>query len=60
MTSDMAFEWAHWALVGLLASSALAKTALTMASGGIRYGLTVVLGWVPIVAGGAVGVLRPL
>jgi hypothetical protein len=50
-------EWAHWALVAVLASSGLAKTALAMASGGIRYGLTVGLGLAAMVAGGAVGVL---
>ena len=45
------------ALVAVLASSALAKTALAMGSGGIRYGLTVGLGLVAMLAGGAVGVL---
>jgi hypothetical protein len=50
-------EWAHWALVAVLASSGLAKTALAMASGGVRYGLTVGLGLAAMVGGGAVGVL---
>jgi len=56
-TAGMRPVWAHWALVAVLASSAVAKTALAMASGGIRYGLTVGLGFVAMVAGGAVGVL---
>jgi uncharacterized membrane protein (DUF4010 family) len=56
-SGGMAPEWAHWALVAVLASSALAKTALAMASGGIRYGLTVGLGLAAMVAGDAVGVL---
>jgi uncharacterized membrane protein (DUF4010 family) len=56
-SGGMTPEWAHWALVAVLASSALAKTALAMASGGIRYGLTVGLGLAAMVAGGAVGVL---
>jgi uncharacterized membrane protein (DUF4010 family) len=55
-TGGMTPEWAHWALVAILASSAVAKTALAMASGGIRYGLTVGLGFVAMVTGGAVGV----
>jgi uncharacterized membrane protein (DUF4010 family) len=50
-------EWAHWALVAVLASSAVAKTALAMASGGIRYGLTLGLGFVAMVTGGAAGML---
>lgn len=50
-------EWAHWALVAVLASSAVAKTALAMASGGIRYGLTVGIGFGVMVACGAVGVM---
>jgi hypothetical protein len=53
----MAPEWAHWALVAVLASSALAKTVLAMASGGMRYGLTIGLGFMAMVAGSAVGVL---
>ena len=56
-SGGMTPEWAHWALVAVLASSGLAKTALAMASGGIRYGLTVGLGLAAMVAGGAVGVL---
>lgn len=56
-SGGMTPEWAHWALVAVLASSAVAKTALAMGSGGIRYGLTVGLGLVAMVAGGAVGVL---
>jgi hypothetical protein len=53
----MAPDWARWALVAVLASSALAKTAVAMASGGVRYGLIVGLGLAAMVAGGAVGVL---
>jgi uncharacterized membrane protein (DUF4010 family) len=56
-SGGMAPEWAHWALVAVLASSALAKTVLAMASGGIRYGLTVGLGFMAMLAGSAVGVL---
>ncbi|PIT80036.1 MgtC/SapB family protein [Limnohabitans sp. 15K] len=56
-TGGMTPEWAHWALVAVLASSAVAKTTLAMASGGIRYGLTVGLGFVAMVVGGVVGVL---
>ena len=56
-SGGMTPEWAHWALVAVLASSGLAKTALAMASGGIRYGLTVGLGLAAMVAGDAVGVL---
>jgi uncharacterized membrane protein (DUF4010 family) len=56
-SGGMTPEWAHWALVAVLASSALAKTAVAMASGGVRYGLAVGLGLAAMVAGGAVGVL---
>jgi uncharacterized membrane protein (DUF4010 family) len=56
-SGGMAPEWAHWALVAVLASSALAKTVLAMASGGMRYGLTVGLGFMAMLAGSAVGVL---
>lgn len=56
-SGGMTPEWAHWALLAVLASSAVAKTALAMASGGIRYGLTVGLGFVAMVAGSVVGVL---
>jgi hypothetical protein len=35
----------------------VAKTALAMVSGGMRYGLTVGLGFLAMVTGGAVGVL---
>jgi uncharacterized membrane protein (DUF4010 family) len=56
-TGGMTPEWAHWALVAVLASSALAKTALAMVSGGVRYGLAVGLGLAAMVAGGAVGVM---
>jgi len=56
-TGGMAPESAHWALVAVLASSALAKTAFAIASGGVRYGLIVGLGLLAMVAGGAVGVL---
>ena len=55
-TGGMAPHLAHWALVAVLASSALAKTALAMASGGTRYGLTVGLGMLAMVAGAAAGV----
>jgi uncharacterized membrane protein (DUF4010 family) len=56
-TGGMASEVAHWAVVAVLASSALAKTAVAFASGGVRYGLIVGLGLLVMVAGGAVGVL---
>jgi uncharacterized membrane protein (DUF4010 family) len=56
-TGGMAPESAHWALVAVLASSALAKTAFAIASGGVRYGLIVGVGLLAMVAGGAVGVL---
>ena len=56
-SGGMAPEWAHWALVAILASSAVAKTALAMVSGGIRYGLAVGLGLAAMVAGGAAGVM---
>jgi hypothetical protein len=56
-SGGMTPEWAHWALVAVLASSALAKTAVAMASGGVRYGLAVGLGLAAMVAGDAVGVL---
>ena len=55
-TGDMAPGLAQWALVAVLASSALAKTVLALASGGARYGLTVGLGLLAMVAGGAIGV----
>ena len=55
-TGGMAPDVAHWALVAILASSALAKTVLAMASGGARYGLTVGFGLLTMVAGGAAGV----
>ena len=55
-TGGMAPDLAHWALVAILASSALAKTALAMACGGARYGLTVGCGLLAMVAGGAAGV----
>jgi hypothetical protein len=44
-------------VVAVLASSALAKTAAAIASGGVRYGLIVGLGLLVMVAGGALGVL---
>jgi uncharacterized membrane protein (DUF4010 family) len=56
-SGGMTPRFAQWSLVAVLASSALAKTALAMASGGLRYGLTVGLGLAAMVAGGAVGVL---
>jgi uncharacterized membrane protein (DUF4010 family) len=56
-TGGMTPQWAHWALVAVLASSALAKTALAMVSGGVRYGLAVGLGLAAMVGGGAVGVM---
>lgn len=55
-TGDMEPALAQWALMAVLASSTLAKTALAFASGGIRYGATVGAGLVLMVAGGAVGV----
>lgn len=54
----MAPNLAQWGLVAVLASSALAKTALAMASGGIRYGLTIGMGLLAMVAGAAAGVWR--
>jgi hypothetical protein len=56
-TGGMTPKFAQWSLVAVLASSALAKTALAMVSGGIRYGLTVGLGLVAMVAGSAVGLV---
>jgi uncharacterized membrane protein (DUF4010 family) len=56
-SGGMTPEFAQWSLVAVLASSAVAKTVLAMASGGIRYGLTVGLGLAAMVAGDAVGVL---
>ena len=56
-TGGMTPEWAHWALVAVLASSAVAKTALAMASGGFHYGLAVGLGFLAMVVGGVLGVL---
>jgi uncharacterized membrane protein (DUF4010 family) len=56
-TGGMAPEVAHWSVVAVLASSALAKTAVAIASGGVRYGLIVGVGLLVMVAGGAVGVL---
>lgn len=56
-TGDMAPEWAHRALVAVMASSAVAKTVLAMANGRIRYGLTVGVGLATMVAGSGVGVM---
>lgn len=47
---------AHWGLVAVMASSGLAKTALALASGGLRYGLAVGLGLLAMVAGACAGV----
>ena len=55
-TGGMALDLARWGLVAVLASSAGAKTALAMVSGGLRYGLTVGLGLLAMVAGAAAGV----
>lgn len=52
---DMAPALAPWPLVAVLASSAVAKTALAMASGGWRYGLGVGAGLLAMVAGAAIG-----
>ena len=51
----MAPHFAHWALIAVLASSALAKTALAVASGGFRYGASVGIGLLALVAGGTAG-----
>jgi uncharacterized membrane protein (DUF4010 family) len=56
-SGGMTPEFAQWSLVAVLASSAVAKTVLAMASGGVRYGLTVGLGLAAMVVGDAVGVL---
>lgn len=56
-TGDMTPEWAHRALVAVMASSAFAKTVLAMANGRIRYGLTVGVGLATMVAGSGVGVM---
>ena len=56
-SGGMAPEWAHWALVAVLASSAMAKTVLAIVSGGLRYGLTLGIGFVTMLAGGAAGVM---
>jgi uncharacterized membrane protein (DUF4010 family) len=56
-SGGMTPEWAHWALVAVLASSAVAKTTLAIVSGGIHYGLAVGLGLAAMVAGGALGVM---
>jgi len=53
---EMTSGFANWALIAVLASSALAKTTLAIASGGIRYGTMVGLGLLALVAGGATGV----
>lgn len=55
-TGGMTPGLAHWAMVAVLASSALAKTVLATASGGIRYGSAVGLGLLAMVAGAAAGV----
>ena len=52
MTSDLAL----WGLVAVMASSAVAKTILAIASGGWRFGLIVGLGLLAMVAGAAAGV----
>ena len=51
MTSDLAL----WGLVAVMASSAVAKTILAIASGGARFGLIVGLGLLAMVAGAAAG-----
>lgn len=60
LTGSMDPERAHWVLLAVLASSALAKTVLAISSGGTRYGLAVGLGLLAMVAGGAAGVWWPL
>ena len=55
-TGGISPDLAHWALVAVLASSALAKAALAMVSGGARYGMLIGLGSLAMVAGGATGV----
>ncbi len=55
-SGDMAAALVRWGLVAVLASSALAKTALALASGGLAYGLAVGLGLLAMVAGAAAGV----
>ncbi|MBD9532730.1 DUF4010 domain-containing protein [Comamonas sp. CMM01] len=50
-------EVAHWGVLGVLASSSLAKSALAFASGGARYGVLVTGGLLALVAGGVLGQL---
>ncbi len=52
---EMTPRFAQWVLIAVLASSALAKTILAIASGGFRYGIAVGLGLVALVAGGTLG-----
>lgn len=49
-------ERANWALVAVLASSSVAKTALAWTSGGHAYALRLGIGLSAMVAGGAAGV----
>ena len=55
-TGGMSANLAHWGLVAVLASSALAKTALAVVSGGFRFGLIVGIGLLAMVTGAAAGV----
>jgi hypothetical protein len=52
MTADVG----RWALLAVLASSAMAKTILAIVSGGIRYGLITGLGLLAMVFGAATSV----
>lgn len=55
-SGEMAPSLANWALVAVLASSAMAKTTLATASGGWRYGLALGSGLLVMVASAAAGV----
>ena len=55
-TGGMSANLAHWGLVAVLASSALAKTALAVVSGGFRFGLIVGIGLLAMVTGAVAGV----
>lgn len=52
---DMTPRFTQWVLIAILGSSALAKTILAIASGGLRYGVTVGAGLLALVAGSAAG-----
>lgn len=53
---DMAANLARWGLVAVLASSAVAKTALAWVSGGFQYAVIVGLGMLGMVAAASAGV----